>query len=80
MSDDSRTPGKEPLLSTNGIYVIRLRSDSEVKRQELYGRIEHVMSGDDEPFTGLADILDFMARHPECPTTPPRQAASKPRP
>ena len=46
-----------------GIFVIHLRSDSELSRQHAIGRVEHVMSGDNEPFASLAALLAFMDRH-----------------
>jgi hypothetical protein len=55
--------GGEPLLTTGGIFVIHLRSDTDLGRGQICGRIEHVMSGQSEPFVCLADMLDFMERY-----------------
>jgi hypothetical protein len=65
MSEPRKRECAEPLLGTGGIFVIQLRSDSNIKRRRLFGRIEHVMSGESERFACLADILDFMTRHPD---------------
>jgi len=45
------------------MFVIHLRSDSDLSRQRLIGRVEHVKSGDSEAFVSLADLLAFMDRH-----------------
>ena len=70
MSQPHNPARGEPLLTTSGIFVIQLRADSDLGRRQLYGRIEHVMSGQSEPFVGLSAMLDFMARHPLEPPAP----------
>lgn len=52
-----------PLHTPEGIFVIHLRADSAAARQHLVGRVEHVQSGDTEPFTSLATLLAFIERH-----------------
>jgi len=54
---------KTPLHTPAGIFVIHLRSDSDLSRQHLIGRVEHVMSGDSEAFGSLGELLVFMDRH-----------------
>jgi hypothetical protein len=54
---------KTPLHTPAGIFVIHLRSDSDLSRQHLIGRVEHVKSGDSEAFVSLAELLAFMDRH-----------------
>lgn len=68
-----------PLLTTSGIFVIHLRSDSDLARRQLCGRIEHVMSGQSEPFVGLSDMLAFMARYPLAPPAPATNMAARER-
>src|SRR5262249_36245413 len=46
-----------------GIFVVHLRSDSDVGRHRLVGRVEHLKSGHDEPFDSVEDLLAFMERH-----------------
>ena len=46
-----------------GIFVVHLRSDSDVGCRRLVGRVEHVKSGHDEPFDSVEDLLAFMERH-----------------
>src|SRR5262249_32304271 len=53
---------KTPLHTPEWMFVIHLRSDSAVARRHLVGRVEHVMSGESEPFASLDALLAFMAR------------------
>jgi hypothetical protein len=46
-----------------GIFIVHLRSDSDVGRRRLIGRVEHVKSGQDEPFETIEDLLAFMEKH-----------------
>src|SRR5262245_31782024 len=46
-----------------GIFVVHMRSDSDPSRQQLMGRIEHVMSGASEPFASLEGLLGFIGRY-----------------
>ena len=55
---------KNPLHTPAGIFVIHLRSDSDLSRHHMIGRVEHVMSGDSAPFASFAGLLAFMGRHP----------------
>ena len=61
-ADDPRAT-KTPLHTPTGMFVIHLRSDSDLSRHHLIGRVEHVKSGDSEAFVSLADLLAFMDRH-----------------
>ena len=45
-----------------GIFVIHLRSDSDVSRRRFIGRVEHVLSGSGERFVSLDGLFAFMAR------------------
>ena len=46
-----------------GMFVLHVRSDSDLGRGHVVGRVEHVVSGDSEPFTSLESLLAFMARY-----------------
>lgn len=50
-------------MGSNGLFVVHLRSDSDVEHHLVRGRIEHVMSGDSERFESLTALFAFMARH-----------------
>jgi hypothetical protein len=45
------------------MFVLHLRSDSDVPRQHLVGRVEHVVSGNSEHFSSLEILLAFIARY-----------------
>jgi len=49
-------------LDPAGTFVIQLRAGSDVTRERISGRIEHLMSGVSERFESLAELLAFMAR------------------
>ena len=50
-------------LYPQGTFVIQLRSDSDLPRGRVRGRVEHVKSGDSEPFTSIESLVAFMARY-----------------
>ena len=50
-------------LDPQGTFVIQLRSDSDLAQGRLRGRVEHVVSGESEPFTSLENLVSFMARY-----------------
>ena len=56
-----------------GIFVVHLRSDSDVGRRHLVGRVEHVKSGQDAPFDSIEDLLAFMERHVASESSHPSQ-------
>ena len=45
------------------MFVIHLRSDSDVPGRRLVGRVEHVVSGDTEIFASLDALLTFIGRY-----------------
>lgn len=61
MADESEKPPAGTLIP-EGTFVIQLRSDSDVEERRLGGRVEHVMSGESEPFVSLEALLGFMSR------------------
>jgi hypothetical protein len=70
VSDESSAP-RGPLLLPRGMFVLHLRSDSAPADRHLVGRVEHVQSGDSEPFTSLTALLGFIDRHVAPRTTQP---------
>ena len=50
-------------LLPEGTFVVQLRVGSVVNECKLSGRIEHVASGESEPFASLDALLAFMSRH-----------------
>jgi len=67
MVANGTTAATSPIHIPAGMFVIHLRSDSDLSRQHLVGRVEHVMSGDSEPFVSIHALLAFMGRY----TAPP---------
>lgn len=51
------------MLVPEGTFVIQVRSGSDLARRRLRGRIEHVVSGESEPFASLDEAIAFMSRH-----------------
>ena len=43
-------------------FVLQLHSGCSARDGELRGRVEHLTSGDSEPFTSLSALLEFIAR------------------
>lgn len=73
-SDQHATQGR---LAPEGTFVIQLRSGTDIERRRLHGRIEHVVSGESEPFSSLEEAVAFMARHlPPMPTAAPTQTGT----
>ncbi len=62
MAHESDKPPQAGRLAPEGTFVIQLRSDSDLERRQLSGRVEHVMSGESEPFASLDALLSFLAR------------------
>jgi len=46
-----------------GMFVVHVRSDSDLGRGHVVGRVEHVMSGDDAVFGSLEALLAFIKSH-----------------
>lgn len=63
MNRDVETKAGRAGLGPERTFVIQLRSDSDLPRGEMHGRVEHVMSGDSEPFASLEGLVAFMARY-----------------
>ena len=57
-----------------GIFVVHLRSDSDVHERRLVGRVEQVKSGHDELFDSFDELLAFMERHVESESSHPNEA------
>ncbi len=47
----------------DGMFVLHLRADTDVRQQRLVGRVEHVVSGDTEVFASLDALLTFIGRY-----------------
>ncbi len=49
-------------LSVHRAFVVHLRTSSNVTREPIEGRVEHVVSGQSTHFDSLEELLAFMAR------------------
>ena len=49
-------------LSVHWAFVVHLRTNSDVARGPIAGRVEHVVSGQSTHFDSLEELLAFMAR------------------
>jgi hypothetical protein len=49
-------------LSVHRAFVVHFRTDSNVTRGPIEGRVEHVISGQSMHFESLDELLTFMAR------------------
>jgi len=52
-----------PIYPSAGRYVLRLHRDSGRQQGQLFGRIEHVASGDGTDFASAADLFDWLTHH-----------------
>lgn len=71
-TDSDAAPGK---LAPERTFVIQLRTGSDFGRRRVRGRIEHVVSGDSEPFNSLEEAVAFMSRHLPPPAESSKAAA-----
>jgi hypothetical protein len=67
MTTDETAAPRSSSLTPEGMFVIHLRSDSAVARRHMVGRVEHVKTGESEPFASLAALLRFIDRHVAVP-------------
>ena len=66
-------------LAPERTFVVQLRSDSDLAQRQVHGRVEHVVSGESEPFASLDALLAFMNRHLSDEPTFPGEDAHGPR-
>lgn len=71
------TPSQPPTpLSPHRAFVIQLRESASLEADHLYGRVEHVVSGQMAWFSSLTEILVFMQNVLNPPAEPPAQPTS----
>ncbi len=49
-------------LSVHWAFVVHFRTNTDIARGNIAGRVEHVVSGQSTHFDSLEDLLAFMAR------------------
>lgn len=57
------TLNPQPLYPSTGCYVLKLHRDAAPQHGELYGRLEHVASGDCTDFANAAALLEWLLAH-----------------
>jgi len=60
-----KTYGKlqtESPLSPSRAFVVQFRTETEITRGQIAGRVEHVRSGQATHFASLAELLAFFER------------------
>jgi hypothetical protein len=63
MTTPDQPDGGAPRLTPDGVFVVQLRTDSDLAARRICGRIEHVTSGRSDRFASLDELIAFMARH-----------------
>ena len=66
-------------LAPERTFVVQLRSDSDLAHRQVHGRVEHLVSGESEPFASLDALLAFMNRHVSDQPASPGEDAHAPR-
>jgi len=56
------TPLTEAPLSPRWTFVVQLRQGTTLTAEAVYGRVEHLVSGQAALFTSLEEVRAFMAR------------------
>lgn len=65
-------PEKAP-LSVHWAFVVHLRTNTDIAREQIAGRVEHVVSGQGAHFDSLEELLAFMSRVLASMRAPPRR-------
>jgi hypothetical protein len=63
-------------LSVHWAFVVHFRTDTDMTRGHITGRVEHVVSGQSAHFDSLEELLEFMARVLASVRAPPRRGPS----
>jgi hypothetical protein len=63
MEDPMKTsPIIDAPLSPRWAFVVQLREGTTLTSESLYGRVEHIVSGQATLFTSLEEVRTFMAQ------------------
>jgi hypothetical protein len=52
-----------PSHPSHTCYVVKLHRDARPQQGELYGRLEHIVSGDSVEFASAQALVDALLRH-----------------
>src|SRR5215470_11688289 len=79
----TKTYGKletESPLSPYRAFVVQFRTETDVARGQVRGRVEHVVSGQATHFASLEELLTFIGQVLETVRAPPRRRAKEGKP
>lgn len=65
-------PEDRPPLPPQAAFLVQFQADTDVERQKVAGRVEHVVSGQSTYFTSLNELLAFIGSILK--TIPPEQS------
>ncbi len=60
----------QPSLPVNRAFAVQIHADAQVRKGQLKGRVEHVLSGEATHFESLDELQAFILR---VVTKPPKQ-------
>jgi len=63
-------------LSVHWAFVVHFRTNTDMTRGRIAGRVEHVVSGQSTHFDSLEELLAFVARVLASVRAPPRRRPS----
>jgi hypothetical protein len=63
-------------LSVHWAFVVHFRTNTDMARGRIAGRVEHVVSGQSTHFDSLEELLAFVARVLASVRAPPRRRPS----
>jgi hypothetical protein len=72
----SQRPAAKAPLSVHRAFVVYFRTDSNVARGPIEGRVEPVVSGQATHFASLEELLAFIGRVLTTVRAPPSQAGN----
>lgn len=49
-------------MPVNRAFVVQFRTETDLDKGRVTGRVEHVLSGQATHFSSLEELLDFIAR------------------
>ncbi len=56
-------PDADGGIAPEDSFLVQLRNGSRLADRDVRGRIEHLFSGQSEPFGSLSELFDFLSRH-----------------
>ena len=58
--DDAARSGA---IASKDSFLVQVRGGSRPAERAVSGRVEHLYSGQSEPFQSLTELLEFLAKH-----------------